>query len=330
MAADLYAMLGLNKGASASEIKKAYRKLARDLHPDRNPGDKEAEEHFKQVSQAYQVLGDAKKRKLYDEFGDVGLKEGFDPEAFRQYQAWQQAGGGASPGGATFDFGEGLGGRGGFTFNLDDLLGGAGAAGGMEDIFGGRAGRRRRAPARGPDLESSVTIGFLEALTGAEKELAFQVPGAAEGHRSFTVRIPAGVKDGDKVRLRGQGGAARGGGAPGDLILTVQVRNHPWFWREDDDLHVNLPVTPKEAFHGAKVKVPTIGGDVTVTVPPHTQSGAVLRLRGKGAPKRGKGHGDLLAHVQIRLPEEKTADVNQALEKLDEAFAESPRASLHL
>lgn len=334
---DLYASLGLSKGASDADIKKAYKKLARELHPDRNPGNAAAEERFKQLSYAYQVLSDAKKRELYDEFGEVGLKEGFDPEAYRQYQRWQQqaARGGGPQGGFAFNLedlfgqrgagggGGGPGGPSGFAFDVDDLMGG-----GLGDILRGRAERRRPGAQRGGDLQSEVTIDFAEALRGTEKELAFQLPAVANGHRSIRVRIPAGVQDGGKVRLKGQGAPGAGGGPAGDLVLIVHVRPHPFFWREGDDLHMNLPVTPLEAFRGAKVQVPTPSGPVAVGVPKGTQSGAKLRLRGKGAPKRGGGHGDLYAHVMVRLPERADGEVERALEQLEPMFGGDVRANL--
>lgn len=324
---DLYKVLGLKKGASDAEIKKAYRKLARELHPDRNPDNPAAEERFKEVGHAYQVLSDSEKRKLYDEFGEVGLREGFDPEAFRRYQHWQQGGG---PGGFRVEdiFGgqAPMGGQ-GFRFNLDDLFGGLGGSGGG---FGGFGRRSRSRAQRGGDLQSEVTLEFVEALRGAEKELSFAVPGVSDGHKSLKVRIPAGVKDGDHIRLKGQGLPGAGGGEAGNLVLTVHVRSHPHFWREQNDLHLNLPITPLEAYRGAKVTVPTLSGEVTLTVPAGTQGGRVLRLRGKGAPNRRGKQGDLYAHVQIRLPDE-TGDtgVEDLLEKLASHQAD-PRSDLKL
>ncbi|MFW6067786.1 MAG: DnaJ C-terminal domain-containing protein [Myxococcota bacterium] len=333
---DLYEVLGLQKGASDADIKRAYRKLARELHPDRNPDNPQAEERFKQVGHAYQILSDPEKRKLYDEFGEIGLREGFDPEAYRQYQRWQEAGAGGA-GGGGFRVEDIFGGRAagqGFRFNLDDLFGGfagAGPGGGPEDIFGGFGRRKRRAPQRGPDLESEVTVDLPEALRGAEKELSFSVPGVSDGHRSLKVRIPAGVKDGDRIRLKGQGMASPAGGAPGNLVLTVRVRPHAHFWREGDDLHLTLPVTALEAFRGAKVPVPTPEGEVALTLPPGTQSGQRLRLRGKGAPSRTSRRGDLYAHVQVHLPprDEGAEEVEKALEELSKRQP-NPRGHLKL
>jgi curved DNA-binding protein len=316
---DLYALLGVSKNASTDEIKKAYRKLARELHPDRNPGNKKAEERFKEVSYANDVLTDPKKRALYDEFGEQGLKEGFDPEAARQMRAWQQQFGGAGRGrragganspfpGSLEDIFSSIGGAGGATVSLEDLLGSA---------FG-RAARGPR-PQRGADIEAEVSLPFADALRGAERELTYRVPGESEP-MTVRARIPPGARDGDKVRLRGQGGKGKHGAPDGDLVLTVRVEPHPFFRREGDDLLFDLPVTVGEAMRGAKVRVPTLDGDVTLRIPPRTQSGAVLRLRGKGAPVRGKRgeRGDLLARVSIRLPE---GDVNEAtLVALEQAY----------
>jgi DnaJ-class molecular chaperone len=329
---DLYAVLGLNKAASDADIKKAYRTLARELHPDRNPGNTEAEERFKQVGSAYQVLSDPDKRKLYDEFGEAGLREGFDPEAYRKYQQWH---GGGREGVRVEDLFGGAGrGRQGFRVSLDDLFGGFGQGtegGGVGDFFGG-FGRRRRPPARGADLRSDVTVDLSEALRGAQKELSFSVPGAPGGVRTLKVRIPAGVRDGERIRLRDQGMSAQGGGEPGDLLLTVHVRSHPHFWREGNDLHLNLPVTALEAYRGARVPVPTVDGEVTLTVPPGTQSGSKLRLRGKGAPDRAGGRGDLYVHVHVRLPERedpRASEVEAVLEQLSEGQP-NPREGLSL
>jgi curved DNA-binding protein len=322
---DLYAVLGLKKGASDEEVKRAYRALARELHPDRNPGDAQAEERFKDVGHAYQILSDPEKRKLYDEFGEVGLREGFKPDAYRQYQQWQEGGG---MGGFRVEdlFGGRAPGGQGFRFSLDDLFGGFGGGGTAEEAFG----RRRRTARPGPDLSSEVTLDLRDALRGVERELSFSVPGAKEP-RTLKVRIPAGVRDGERIRLKGQGMPSPSGGRSGNLLLTVKVRPHPHFRREGDDLHLTLPVTALEAYRGAKVPAPTPEGEVTLTIPPGTQSGAKLRLRGKGAPQRRGGRGDLYVHVQVRLPErgEGTADTEALLERLVEA-QQDPRAGLTL
>jgi curved DNA-binding protein len=312
---DFYKILGVSRNARPEEIKKAYRRLAKELHPDRNPNDKKAEERFKEVSNAYAVLSDAEKRSLYDRFGEMGLREGFDPEA---YEAAAQGFGG-------FDIGEifgrasrGGGGRGGqFEFNLEDLFGGVGP----------RPRGGRRAPTRGADLESEVTVDFRDAVLGCMTELSIA---SAEGERTLKVRIPSGVATDGKIRLRGQGAPGVHGGPAGDLVLKVRVRKHPYFSVKGRQLHIRVPVTPLEAYRGAKVGVPTPEGQVQLSIPPGSQNGAKLRLRGKGIEQKGKGRGDLIAHLEIVLPKVRSEAVEEALKTLQEAFDEDPRQGLEL
>jgi curved DNA-binding protein len=299
---NLYETLGVPQTASKEELRKAYRKLARELHPDRNPGNKTAEERFKSVAYAYDVLSDEKKRELYDEFGEAGLREGFDPERYRQAKQWQSYGQNRGSTSVEDIFG---GGGGVEAFDLNDLLGGAGP-------FGQRF-RARVGPRRGPDLEAVVRVTFDESLRGTEKELELNHGG---DRRKFTARIPPGVRDGGKVRLRGQGGNGASGGPAGDLLLTVIVEPHPYFRRDGEDLHLVVPVTALEAYAGANVKVPTPDGAVSLRVPARTQSGAKLRLRGKGV-KRGSTVGDLLAEVAIVLPQGDDEAVEAALRALE-------------
>jgi curved DNA-binding protein len=318
MADDLYAVLGVPKNAEASAIKKAYRKLAGQLHPDKNPGNAAVESRFKDVNRAYDILGDAKKRKLYDEFGDEGLREGFDPERVRAYRQWatRQR---RSPGQAGDD---------GQVFDLEDVLGGNAGAAGFGDLFGdliGRA-RRTRGPSKGPDLESETTIDFASAVRGATLELRPQGQAGAPA----TVRIPAGADEGSRVRIPGQGAPSPSGGPPGDLVLTLHVTPHPSFRREGDDLHLDLPVTIAEAYHGARVKVPTVDGSVTLKVPERAQSGSVVRLRGKGVVKKGRPAGDLYVHFLVQVPKEGGAEVAQAIDRIAEFQTEDPRAGIAL
>lgn len=317
---DFYHVLGVSRDASQAEIKKAYRQLAKELHPDRNPDNNEAEERFKDVSGAYAVLSDVEKRKLYDQFGEMGLREGFDPEA---YQTATQ--GAAGYGG--FDFGDIFGaaargqrpgGQGGhFEFNLEDLLGGA------------RPGRGGyvRAPQRGADLQSEVTVDFRDAVLGCTKELSLR---SNEGERTLKVRIPAGVRNEGKIRLRGQGGQGTEGGPPGDLVLQVKVRKHPYFSMRGKQLHLRVPVTPLEAYAGAKVSVPTLEGSVQLSIPAGSENGTKLRLRGKGIEPKGKPRGDLIAHLDIVLPKGRDEEVEEALKAVQEAFETDPRQGLEL
>jgi curved DNA-binding protein len=328
---DLYADLGVKKDATKDEIKKAYRKLARELHPDRNPGNKKAEERFKRVAYANDVLSDERKRALYDEFGEVGLREGFDAEGMRAMRDAQRRGFGGMPGG-----GGGMPGGGGFE---EFFTGGqgrrrAGFGGTLEDLFGGNidelfgrgaaSGFGGRTAAKAPDQESEITISFDEALAGVEKELTIREGGET---RSIRVRIPAGAREGAKVRLRGQGARSAGGEA-GDLVLTIHVGEHPFFRQEGEDLHIEVPVTLMEAWKGASIKVPTPAGEVALKIPARVQSGAKLRLKGKGAPRRDGSRGDLFARVMVRMPDGGEGDeaVERAIAELEGHYRQEPRA----
>lgn len=318
---DLYAELGLKKGASKDEIKKAYRKLARELHPDRNPNNAKAEERFKRVAYANDVLSDDRKRGLYDEFGEVGLRDGFDADAARAMRGRRGAGVGGGFGFEEVFAGGPRGRRSGFGGTLEDLFGG-----GIEELFG-KSGFGARAttgiPTKAPDQESEVEVSFDEALHGTEKELLVTEGGE---QRSIRVRIPPGVADGGKVRLRGQG-ARSGTNMAGDLVLTVRVGEHKWFRREGIDLHLDVPVTLSEAWHGASIKIPTPDGEVALKIPAKTQSGRKLRLKGKGAHKRDGGRGDLFVHIQVRLPDgHDHARIERALAEINDQYLEDVRA----
>lgn len=308
MATDFYAVLGVPKDADAATIKKTYRKLARDLHPDKNAGNKEKETKFKAVNQAYETLGDEKKRKLYDEFGEEAAREGFDPEKARAYKQWQSRAGNGGGGGFR--------GGGGGAVNLEDLFSGAvpgGSAGGGDpfaDLFG--RSQRRRGPQKGRDHEQELTVDFVSAVKGTSLQLRH--PSSPE---PVTVRIPPGASEGSRVRIAGQGGASPNGGPSGDLILVIHVEPHALFTREGDDLQLEVPIWVSEALKGSKVKVPTFDGDVMVKVPPGTSSGTKLRLRGKGVARKGKEPGDLYVRFMIHVPKDAPASVADELAKLE-------------
>ncbi|MFL5358765.1 molecular chaperone DnaJ [Archangium sp.] len=388
MADDYYQILGVSRTASADEIKKAFRKLARKYHPDVNPGDKSAEEKFKQLNAAFEVLSDERKRKLYDEFGDEAAQFGFDEKKAQQYRAYKaaRAAGGGRPSGGV-----------GPDIDLGDLFGeifNRGGAGGVDmgEMFGRAAGGRAAGPTAGEDITATLSLSFNEALTGVERTLSLPRPGrcqrcqgagqvgtpstcatcggtgkvrraggilgmAASGTcptcrgtgraappcpscqgsgvveetARLTVKLPAGVHTGSKVRLSGQGAAGSRGGPPGDLYIETIVAEHPLVRREGDDLYLDLPVTVSEAMLGAEVRVPTFQGEVTVKVPPGSQSGRRMRLKGRGAPSlKGGPSGDLYLTLQVKVPEHLSSEARQAAEALSRAYQSDVRGSLQL
>jgi len=285
----LYETLGVARDADADALRKAYRKLAKQNHPDANPENKQAEQRFKDISRAYDVLSDPDKRAAYDEFGEIALQAGFDATAARRAQA---------------DFGQAFRGQHGADFDF-----GQGDAGGMEELlsrmFGGGGGGARGGfgrNLRGPDVEAELELDFLEAVHGGEKKITLAHAGGSE---NITVRIPRGVADGGRIRLPGKGGASPGGGPRGDLYATIRVRSHPVFQRDGRDVLVEVPITVSEAIRGAQIEVPTLEGRATVSIPAGTDSGRKLRLRGKGVPDpSGAPAGDLYVVVQIRVPKQ--------------------------
>ena len=306
-----YESLGVARDASTAEIKKAYRKLARETHPDLNPGDAAAEARFKEVATAYDILGDETQRANYDEFGEAALQAGFDADRARQErESISKRFGSPDPrsGGEGFAFG-----------GIDDLLrqfGGGGSRGGTEFRM------------RGADVESAMTLGFLDALEGGERSLTIMRPSAGGGavEESIKVRIPRGVTDGGKLRIPGKGGLGMGGGPPGDLSIRVRVEPHAVFRRVGRDLEFDLPITLAEAVAGAQVEVPTLDGRATLTIPAGTSSHTRLRLRGKGVPGANSDQcGDLMARVRIIAPKDAPAEVLEALSALDQ---EDPRKEI--
>jgi curved DNA-binding protein len=296
---DLYADLGVKRSATGEEIRSAYRKLARQHHPDLNPNDKRAEERFKRISLAYDVLSDEEKRRRYDEFGMAGLAPGFDPDQARAYRRWAE-------GARRSPFSERFTGEVDVEDLLADLFGGErpGAFGSAE--FGARGERA----ARGADVEADLEVDFLDAVRGGEVRLQLQ-------GETLRVRIPPGSDDGARIRLAGKGRKGRRGGRAGDLYLRLRVRPHPFFERRGDDLHLELPVSVPEARLGAKVEVPTPDGPVTMTVPPRSRSGQTLRVREKGVPRRGRGRGDLLVQLVVELPESDDPKLDELVRRLE-------------
>lgn len=373
MAKDYYSTLGVSKGASEEDIKKAYRKLARKWHPDINPGNKEAETKFKDISAAYDVLGDKGKRKLYDEFGEEGLRSGFDAEKAREYQRWagsrEQA---YRAGGEPF----------GRYHSYEDIFG---------EAFGG-AGSPFSQSARGSDLEYEMSIELLSALRGFETEVSMQKAvvcslckgsgvetgsvlskcptcggsgrmnvargpvqftrvcptckghgqvgkpcpqcggrGQTAGTERIRVNIPRGVKEGSRVRVAGKGEPGLNGGPPGDLYLVIRVLPHPVLKREGDDLLMEVPVTVSEAMAGGKITVPTVDGAVNLKIPPGSQSGQVMKLKGKGAVNtRTKKHGDLLVKLVVKVPKTKDKETLDSVKRLDMLYGEDVRKSIRL
>ena len=320
MARDFYEVLGLSRDADPSEIQRAYRKLARTLHPDVNK-DPGAEERFKELSEAYDVLSDPEQRKRYDTFGEdfrrVGADE--DPDAYRRARAYA----GAGAGGARSSGWGGGGPSGGFRYSgsgddvdLEDLLGG---------IFGGRGrGRGGWGPVSGSDHETEVEVTVEEAYHGTQRTLSTSSP---DGPRTIDVRIPAGVVDGQRIRVRGKGGQGSGGGEAGDLYLIVRIAPHPRYRLEGRDLHMLLPLAPWEAALGSSVGIDTPGGPATINVPAGTSSHRRLRLKGRGLPnKRGKP-GDLYAEAQIKVPKSPSAEERELFEQLGKVSTFDPRSS---
>jgi curved DNA-binding protein len=317
MARDFYEVLGVPRNADQSEIQRAYRKLARQHHPDVNK-DPAAESQFKDISEAYDVLSDPDQRKRYDAFGEDfrRVPPNVDPEEWRRAQAYAGAGAGA---GGPWPPGAGRSGGVRFTdvgedIDLDDLLGG---------IFGGR-GRTARGPIPGSDQELEAEITVEEAYRGTQRSLTITGP---DGQRTLDVNIPAGVVDGQRIRLRGQGGRGTGGAEPGDLYLIIRIAPHRRYRVSGRDLSAPLPLSPWEAALGAAVSIDTPGGPATVNVPPGTSSGRRLRLKGRGLPNRRGEPGDFFAEAQIKVPATLSREERHLFEELRERSSFNPRDS---
>ncbi len=319
---DYYETLGVPRTATAEQIKKAYKKLARKYHPDLNPGNKAAEERFKRISEAYSILGDDEKRSKYDRFGTAdapnidwasaarGAGFGGTPEwaeILRNFETrTARPGAGRPAGGPTGGFGFG---------GFEEVF---------ADLFGTRRGRRKESAA-GRDVEVEVEIPFLLAVKGGVRAVAVDVEGRRE---QIHLKIPPGLKDGTRLKIPGRGAEAEPGGARGDLYLKAKIAPHDVLRREDDDLHFDLPVTFAEVALGATIEVPTLGGLRRLKIPAGTQGGQRLRIAGEGVPRRDGTKGDLYVQLQIVVPKELDAESRRRVQEVDRAHPLDPRAGL--
>ena len=320
---DPYDVLGVAKSASPAEIKKAYRQLAKKFHPDRNKDDAKAKERFSEINSAYEIVGDETKKAQFDK-GEIG------PDGKPRFTGFEGYGAGGGPGGFTrgwrtgggapggeqhyeFHFGnEAQGGRGGF--DPSDLF---------ADLFGAGGRRRASQPTRGDDVAAAATVPLETVAHGGSARVILP------SGRTLEVKIPAGVDDGQQIRVRGQGQPGAMGGEPGDAIVTVKVAPHPYFKLDGRDLRLELPVTVYEAALGGRVETPTLDGKVELTIPPHSNSGRVLRLRGKGLPaSEGKIAGDLYVSLKIMLPEQPSGDLDARMREWRSAQPYDPRAKM--
>jgi DnaJ-class molecular chaperone len=322
MADDYYKTLGVSRSASQDDIRKAYFELARKFHPDKNP-EKDAKKKFQKIQAAFDVLNDPQKRELYDRYGSSFETMG--------------AGGPRGPGRGAQGPGGGFGGgpQGFEDVDFTQFFGDKfGAEGGpdLSDIFNQfrrTAGRSRKpgpARRRGSDVEHEMTVPFQTAISGGDVQIRIESP-SGKGE-TLTVKIPAGIEEGKKIRLRGQGEAVPSGGTPGDLLITIHVTPHPFFQRKGDHLLLRVPVTLGEAAFGAKIDVPTPQGAVSLRVPPGTSSGTKLRIKGHGVVPKSRPPGDLLAEIQIMIPKTFDESDRQAIEAIDRKHELHPRAEL--
>lgn len=319
---DYYQILGVSKTATADEIKQAYRKLARKYHPDVNPGNKQAEERFKEINEAQEVLSDPEKRQKYDAFGQYWQQAGATGAAGAPRRG--TAGAGVNVGGFDFDQ------YGGFEDFLNDLFGGKGGTGGRTYTYrtyrGGDGGfgdvdEDFAAQAPAPATEAAIALNFSEAYHGVEKRLQID-------NEAVTVRIPAGAKPGSRLRIKGKGRPSPFSQARGDLYLNVEVLPHPLFKFEGDNIVCEIPIRPDEAVLGAQIQVPTPGGSVTMKIPAGVRSGQSLRLRGKGWPLPKGGYSDEIIKVQIVAPKDLSQVERESYEKIRDSSTFDPRAGL--
>ncbi len=311
-AKDYYKTLGVNKTATQDDIKKAFKNLAFKYHPDKNPGDKKSEDRFKEVNEAYAVLSDEKKRRQYDQFGSSGFHQRYSQEdifkGFDINDIFREMGfGGGGEGGRA---GGRAGGRQrGGSFNLEDLFSGSGGFGG-----GGGFGGRQAYAQKGQDFTMDLFVDFLEAVNGTEKTIDYMFDGSS---RQVKVRIPAGISSGQKLRLTGKGGEAGPGMPPGDLYLTIQVHEHPFFKRDGDDIILNREIKFSEAVLGTTIEVPTLQDSKQMKVPAGIQNNTKMRLRGYGIPRFGKtGKGDQLVQISVAVPRDITPQQRKLFEEL--------------